>query len=90
MSYRLPPQGNEARTLFAMEDLAEILNPKNLAKMPDLRQAICQGRKAVADSKGAIRSVAYVCMRANDDRVLITVGARGGWKQRWNFGNGRN
>jgi hypothetical protein len=90
MSYRLPPTAHPARELFAMEDLAEILNPANLAKLPCLRQAIVQGRKVVADSAGAIRSVAYVCLRADDDRVLITVGARGGWKLRWNFGNGRN
>ena len=88
MSYRLPLTGTPVRELFAMEDLVEILNPANLAKLPCLRQAISQGRKTIEASNGAIKSVAYICLRANDDRVLITVGARGGWKQRWNFGNG--
>lgn len=41
-------------------------------------------------SEGTRRSsVNIVCLRANDERWLISIGPRGGWKFLWSFGTGR-
>jgi hypothetical protein len=89
MSYRLPSADHPARAYFDMPSLVEILAPANAARLPSLSRALCEARKQVG--QGAVRGLAYVCRRdSTDDRVLILVGPRGGWKQLWNFGNGRN
>ena len=90
MSFRLPTADHPARELLDMPSLALQLDPRNVASLPTLAEAIRKGRAFMAECK-AVKSVAYVCLRSADDcRVLITIGRRGGWKLAWNFGNGRN
>mgnify|MGYP006354261335 FL=1 len=88
MSYLLPNAGTEARE--AMGDLAhvaEVLHPANAHRLVCFREAICRARKTVAETNA--KSVAIICLRGDDERWLISVGKRGGWKRLWNFGMGR-
>jgi len=89
MGFALPSATNPARELFDMATLAETLAPGNAAKLP----AIWQARKAalaMIEADKAIRRVALVILRAdNDERWLVTFGRRGGWRKEWNFGTGR-
>lgn len=90
VGFKLPSSDHPARE--AMGDLAsvaEILNPANLAKLPEFSRALSQGRRAIADANGAIKGINYICLRADDERWLITIGPRGGWRKLWNFGAGR-
>jgi hypothetical protein len=88
VSFRIPPENHNSRAYFDMHSIAEILAPANAARLPSLSRALCEARKQVG--QGAVRGLAYICRRdSTDDRVLIFVGPRGGWKQLWNFGNGR-
>ena len=88
MSFRLPSETHPSCAYFDMASLAEMLAPANVARLPTFSQARAAGRKQAG--VGNVQAVTYVCMRSNDDRVLVKVGPRGGWKQLWNFGNGRN
>lgn len=88
MSFRLPLQGNPAREACGeMAALVEILNPTNVARLPFFDDALRNARK---NFPVGAKSVAIVCLRADDERWLISVGPRGGWKRLWNFGNGRS
>lgn len=91
VSFRIPTQDHPARAhLDDMHYVAECLNPANLGKLPDLADAIRRGRKAIADTPGC-RSVTLICLNSsNDERWLISVGSRGGWRKIWNFGDGRS
>lgn len=89
MSFPLPLPGTKARE--AIGDLAvlvPILDPANVSRLPTFRAAI---RSAVETLKAApaAKSVNIVCLRANEERWLISVGRRGGWRKVWNFGTGR-
>jgi len=52
----------------------------------------CASGKSEASTSNArfpiAKSVNIVCIRANDERWLISVGPRGCWKCLWNFGTG--
>lgn len=85
--FALPPMTHPARE--AMGDLAtvaEILNPANLGRLREFSRALSETRAHFP--KGA-KSVNVICLRADDERWLIAVGPRGGWKKLWNFGTGR-
>lgn len=81
----LPPAGHIARDLAPVEALVEILDRRNLANLPDFGEALRTVRRTFP--KGA-KSVAIVCLRADDERWLISVGPRGGWRKVWNYGRG--
>jgi hypothetical protein len=88
MSFRLPLTNSPAHE--AMGDLAhvaEVLNPTNITKLPCFGEAL---RKLRRDFPVGAKSVNLICLRADDERWLISVGPRGGWKKIWNFGTGRN
>ena len=87
--FALPLSGSPERE--AMGDIAhvaEVLNPANVAKLPTFRQAVLAAKRTLRGAPSA-RSVSAICLRANDERWLISVGRRGGWKRVWNFGTGR-
>lgn len=91
MSFRLPTADHAAREMMDIASVAEILNPANLAKMATLPSAIAQGKRTIAESNGAIKRVVIICIAAqSDERWLISVGSRGGWRKEWNFGTGRD
>jgi hypothetical protein len=89
MSFRLPLTGTAARE--AMGDLAhvaEVLNPANLHRLVDFSSAL---RNARRNFPAGAKAVNVICLRSqNDERWLISVGPRGGWKKIWNFGTGRD
>ena len=88
MSFSLPLPGTLAREACGdMAALVEILDPRNVRKLPDFREALCAARKSFP---AGAKSVNIVCLRADDERWLISVGPRGGWKRLWNFGTGRH
>ena len=89
MSFPLPLPGTPAReALGDIAAFAALVSPENRAKVPTMRQALRQGREAVA-SDPAIAAVCYVCLRADTAEFwLIRIGKRGGWKRLWNFGTG--
>lgn len=92
MSFRLPTTERNPQAREACGDIVaiiEILNPANVAKLPDFRAAICAARRTLAGAPDA-RAINVVCIRADDERWLISVGRRGGWRKVWNFGTGRD
>lgn len=90
MSFPLPLPGTAAReALGDLSTVAEILNPSNLARMSSFEHALSTARRAIA-ADPAINRINVICLRQeNDERWLITVGPRGGWKRLFNFGTGR-
>lgn len=87
--FALPTIGHPARE--AMGDIAhvvECLDRRNVERLPDFAEAIRSARKTLAGCSAA-RSVNIICLRGDDERWLISVGPRGGWKRLWNFGTGR-
>lgn len=91
MSFRIPSEGSEARDYIGgdLSHIVSILDPANLPQLPTLDNAIRTGRRIIEDAK--VQRVGVVCLnQANDERWLITVGRRGGWRKLWNFGNGRD
>jgi len=90
MSFRLPTSDHPAREAIGdLAHVAEILNPANAAKLPCFREALVQARRTI-EADRSIRAVNVICLRADDERWLVSVGPRGGWKRLWNFGTGRN
>lgn len=88
--FHLPPQTHKARELAGdMAHLVEVLDPANIAKMPVTWQALRSAR-AMFEGDGIRPSrVCMVVLRADsDERWLISIGPRGGWRKEWNFGNG--
>lgn len=88
--FRLPTADHPARE--AMGDIAhlvEILDPRNAARLPDFGEAIRSARRTIASAPAA-RRVNVVCLRGDDERWLVSVGPRVGWKRLWNFGTGRD
>lgn len=89
VGFKLPLPDTEAREAMGdIETLAVMLDPANVAKLPTLRQALNQGRNFMARSP-EVKAVHYVILRADDERHLIRVGRRGGWRKVWNFGTGK-
>lgn len=91
MSFRLPPADHPARE--AMGDLshvAEVLNPANVAKLNPVWKAR-RDALAAMEANPAIHRVNAIIIRADsDERWLISIGRRGGWRKLWNFGTGRD
>lgn len=88
MSFSLPLEGTFAREACGdMSTLVDILNPVNIDKLLGFREALSNVRK---NFPVGAECVYIVCIRANDERWLISVGPRGGWKRIWNFGNGKS
>lgn len=85
VGFILPPVGHIAREMAPVEYLVEALDRKNLHRLPDFAAA----RRSVREHfpKGA-KSVCILCLRGDDERWLIEVGPRGGWKKVWNYGRG--
>ena len=73
------PTNPELRSLFQTMDLVE------WKTLPTFRTAIMACRNVFSDS--AVRRAHSVCIRANGEIWLISVGPKGGWKKLWNFGN---
>lgn len=89
--HALPPHGHAARELFEVSHLVDITMGRE--PVPTLPQALRSARNAfAADTTGAMRRMAFIVVRAEDDQLdLITVGRRGGWRKEWRFGPvGRN
>jgi hypothetical protein len=88
--FHLPPASHPARELFDMRDLVAKLDPRDAALLPSIASARRWALNLFeADTTGAMRRVAIVIIRANDERWLVTFGRRGGWRKEWNFGTGR-
>lgn len=86
--FPLPTLGTPARE--AMGDIAhvaQVLDPANVRLLPDFAEAVRSARKTL-DACSMARRVNVICIRGDDERWLISVGRRGGWKRLWNFGTG--
>jgi hypothetical protein len=81
----LPPQNHLAREAAPVEALVSLLDRRNLAALPHFADAL---RLARNDFPAGARRVFIVCLRADDERWLISVGPRGGWRKEWNYGTG--
>lgn len=90
MSFPLPPQSHKARELMGdLAVLVEQLNPANVAKLLVVWQAV-RAARAMFEAPIKPKRVCFVVLRADsDERWLISVGPKGGWRKEWNFGNGR-
>lgn len=89
MSFSLPLPGTPAReALGDIEHVVEVLNPANAARLPCFRAAICAAKRTLEGAPAGTR-VNVICLRGDDERWLISVGKRGGWRRIWNFGTGR-
>lgn len=87
MSYLLPPAGTEAREMMGdLAHVAEVLHPANFHRLVCFREALIQGRRTAAEP--GVKRVNLICLRHDDERWLISVGKRGGWRKVWNFGKG--
>ena len=87
--FHLPAANHPTReALGDIAHVAELLAPANAGKLPDFAEAVRAGRRTIEANPAASR-VNIICMRANDERWLISVGKRGGWRKLWNFGTGR-
>lgn len=91
MSFRIPTADHPAREFLGdMAHVADVLNPANLSRMATFSDALRSARKSF-EAEPAQRAVYVICLRCeNDERWLIRVGKRGGWRKIWNFGNGRD
>lgn len=88
MSFSLPLAGSAAReALGDLASVAVILDPANVGKLPDFRAAVCAARRTL-EAEPLARRVNVICLRADDERWLVSVGRRGGWRKLWNFGRG--
>lgn len=84
MSLQLPTISHAARTAVndALPYVATLKSPgSRLATFPE---AVRGARKSL-DSDNAVKSINYVCLRANGELWLIEI-SRKSWKQVWNFG----
>ncbi len=89
MSFSLPTQNHPAREGLDIAHLAVILDPANAGKLLTTHEARRSALKAMEADK-AIRRINFVVLRSeNDQRWLISIGRKGGWKKLWNFGTGR-
>ena len=87
--FALPTINHPARELMGdIAHVAEVLNPENVGRLPDFAEAVRNARRTLDGCKAA-KSVNCICIRGDDERWLIQVGKRGGWKRLWNFGRGR-
>ncbi len=91
MSFSLPLPGSKARELMGdMATIAEQLNPANAAKLLVTWEALRSARKMFEGEGLKPSRVCFVILRADsDERWLISIGPRGGWRKEWNFGSGK-
>lgn len=83
----LPPADHKAREFMGdIAHVAEVLAPGNRALVPTFPEARAVAKRMFAN--GAVKRVFSICMRADGEFWLISVGARGGWRKEWNFGKG--
>jgi hypothetical protein len=93
MSFRLPPVDHPAREAMGdVATIAAILDPRDAHLLRTTWQARRDALNAFeADTSGAMSRINFVVIRADsDERWLISVGRRGGWRKLWNFGTGRD
>lgn len=87
--FKLPTQDHPARAMLDIAHVAEVLNPANIAKLLTTQQARMAALRAM-DADKAIRRINYIIIRQDsDERWLISIGRKGGWRKLWNFGTGR-
>ena len=86
MSGFILPPTNHIAQFAPIEVLVDLLDRRNIEKLPSFQEAL---RIAHKNFPAGAKSVIIGCLRANDERWLISVGPRGGWKKIWNFGDGR-
>ena len=79
MSLRLPSHDSSLRELFTLEMLAE------WRRLPTFRVGLATTRRFLAAESAAV-GASFLCLRADGAVWLVTVGPRGGWRRRWNFG----
>jgi hypothetical protein len=78
MSLALPPAESPIRKMF---DIMDLVNYKSL---PSFQSALIGCRDFMASNPEA-KSTNSVCVRANGQIWLISVGRKGGWKRIFNF-----
>lgn len=83
-SPKMPPASNPLHDTLDADHVMEAWN--NPLKLSTYKEAKMRAVRSIKDSKGLIRSINLLVLRANDDMELIRVGARGGTKTLWNFG----
>lgn len=91
MSFRIPTAAANHAAREAMGDLAhavELLAPANAHRLPSTISAVKAAERTLAAEPAASRVNAIV-LRGDDERWLISIGRRGGWRKVWNFGNGQ-
>ena len=88
--FRFPPEGSRAYEACGdITNVVEMLRPCNVGKLPLYRDLRIYGPGEVRRGKDrAVKAIFAVCLRANDDRVLVRVGPRS-VRIVWNFGTGR-
>lgn len=89
VGFVLPPVGSVAREAIGGDAsrIAVVLDPRNIGRLPETREAVKNG--AATCQRTGCRFVYAVVLRGDDERWLIRVGPRGGWRKMWNFGTGR-
>lgn len=93
MSFRIPTAAANPEAREAMGDIAavaEILDPRNVARLPATFEAVAMAKRTLAGVSAASRVNVIVLRGDTDERWLISVGPRGGWRKLWNFGSGRD
>lgn len=85
--FDLPPVNHPSRGYMDFDHIREVLDAKNIDKLASFRSAIIQARNTLKNCQAA-KGITIVCIRHDDERWLIKVGRRGGWKCLWNFGKG--
>lgn len=86
--FRIPPHNHPARE--AMGDLhhvAEILRPSNIALLKPMPEAIAWTKR---NWPKGVKAINVIIIRGDDERWLIRIGPRGGWRKLWNFGTGHD
>lgn len=84
MSHKLPAADSKLRELFTVEQLVEYGTRKTLP--PTLAETRAAARKTFEIGGGAIHSITSFVLRADDRLQLVTIGPKGGYRVRWNFG----
>ena len=86
----MPPKSHSARVHFTDDMIRDTLVPIGTgeAPAPVFRHAFKSAVETMAKNP-AIRAVNIICLRANDDLVMMQVGPRGGHRCIWNFTTGK-
>jgi hypothetical protein len=89
--FQLPLSNTAVREQMGdIAHVAEVLDYRNVAKLPVVWQARRKALEAMA-ADSAIKRINFIVIRADsDERWLISIGRRGGWRKLWNFGTGRD